>query len=761
MSANLTLARLNVLFGADDSELREAMQGAADRLQSAGQSMQRAGRTMSTRVTLPLLAIGAATLKVASDFEASMNRVQGLTGATGDELETLSDQAKELGRTTQFSASQAADAMGFLGMAGFETTEILATMPDVLNLAAAAQMDLAETADITSNILTGYGLAVEELGRANDVMIATTTSSNTNLRQLGEAFKMVGPIASNVGLEFEEVAAALGVLGNAGIQGSEAGTALRVGLGRLLNPTSQVADALAGLGITIEDVNPETHTLTEIVGALEGAGASAGDVLAIFGQRGAALAPLISQGAEAIEELRGTLLESGGAAQEMADVQMRGLAGAMKRLKSATEGLMIAVAESGMLETFTGLVERFSALISNLAETNPKLLKLATIAATVVAAVGPLLFIAGTLVTSIGAIVGGVTTLLPLLAAISAPVWLAIGAFTALVTAGVAIVDNWAVIRFEVKRLVDWIKEHLVGGMHTIAQMMTNPVGAITGLFAGMAQEVVGNSIVPDMVDGISEQFKRLGHEMVEVAREKTAQVSEAFREMAETGALAMKNLRQGFVTPEAGGGGGLNPFVGMEQTANRVRESMARMREQQAAIAATTIRWKDALASGVANAVNRIASQVGFIVTNFRGLGDAAKRLGRTILTSVVQALTQAVVKALVLKALLSLTGGPGGFFGSVLVGVRQHGGPVQANRPFLVGEAGPELFVPAAAGNIVANDAFGGGGNIAESFERVMNRLGPPPGPMHPEALAQSDYHRRLISEALQDFTARGGSL
>src|SRR5690606_22141964 len=156
-------------------------------LKSAGKQMQSVGRQMSTYVTAPLAGFGVLTLKVAGDFEKAMNQVAAVSGATGDEFVALRDLAKELGAATQFSSSEAADAMSFLAMAGMKTNEILAAMPETLQLAAAAQLDMASAADIVTNILAGYNRPVEQLSETTDVLVKAFTSANTDLRGLAEA----------------------------------------------------------------------------------------------------------------------------------------------------------------------------------------------------------------------------------------------------------------------------------------------------------------------------------------------------------------------------------------------------------------------------------------------------------------------------------------------------------------------------------------------------------------------------------------------
>ncbi|HSH40546.1 MAG TPA: phage tail tape measure protein, partial [Arenicellales bacterium] len=231
-------------FADDMNQAGKQVEKFSKRFRKVGANVSRTGQDMSMRMSAPIVAFGGFALKAAGDFEQGMNRVQAVSGATGGQLDALREQAKEMGRTTQFSASQAADAMGFLAMAGFEVDEIVGALPGTLQLAAAAQMDLGSAADIVSNILSGYGMEVEELSRVNDVLAKTMSSTNTDLLQLGEAMQYAGPVAAAAGVQFEEAAAAVGLMGNAGIQASMAGTSLRGAISRILNPTAAATKAM-------------------------------------------------------------------------------------------------------------------------------------------------------------------------------------------------------------------------------------------------------------------------------------------------------------------------------------------------------------------------------------------------------------------------------------------------------------------------------------------------------------------------------------
>lgn len=440
---------------------------------SIGQKMDRVG-TRFTRaggaMSFALAPAGLGLLsmvRTAGDFEASMNRVAAVSGATGDAFEALKAKAADLGSTTVFSASEAADGMSFLAMAGFETNEILAAMPGVLNLAAAANMDLATSADIVSNVLTGYGRTAEETAAVNDVLVATMTGSNTDLRQLGDAFKYAGPLAKSAGVEFELTAAILGRLGDAGIQGEMGGTALRGAITRLLAPTKGVNAALETLGVNLYDATGAMIPFEDVLVQLAPHAHRSAEMMEIFGQRaGPAMISLLAQGTDGIFEFRDALREAGGTAEEVATRQMQGFNGQLKALRSAFEGLAIAIGESGLLETLTDVVEGITYAVRVLSESNPKILKFGTVFVGLAAAIAPVVAVAGLFVTAI--------------AAISAPVLLAVSAVTAITSALVAF---WPEIRAGIQWVGDFASAVHDGFMEVAAPAIDH--------FTGLASESV------------------------------------------------------------------------------------------------------------------------------------------------------------------------------------------------------------------------------------------------------------------------------
>ena len=229
------------------------------------------------------VALGANVIKMAGDFEKNMNRVEALSGATGDQLKKLRDQAKELGRSTQYGAAQSADAMAQLATAGLNVNQIYGSMPSVLSLASSEQLDLTRAAEITTNVLTGYGMSIKQIPHAVDAMVKASVKANTSVDDLGEAFKYSGPIAHQAGIKFEEAAAATALMGNAGIKASMAGTALRGAVTRLLSPTDKIKETLKDLGVKVATADGKLRALNQIVHDLAKSGANTGDIMTIFG----------------------------------------------------------------------------------------------------------------------------------------------------------------------------------------------------------------------------------------------------------------------------------------------------------------------------------------------------------------------------------------------------------------------------------------------------------------------------------------------
>lgn len=326
----------------------QTVQSAQQRFSSAyagiGSTMAGAGM-----VAAPL--IGA--VSTAMDFEAAMSKVKAITGSNAEEMNKLNAQARELGRTTMFSASQAAEAMTYLGMAGWGTEQIMAGMPGLLDLAAASGSDLATVADIVSDDLTAFGMKAEQAGHMADVMAAASSNANTNVEMMGMTFKYAGAVAGALGYSLEDVSLATGLMANAGIKGEQAGTSLRAIMTRLISPPSDAAKSLDKLGISAKNadgtVKPFRQTMQELREKFAGLSDAEKAELAssIAGQEAmSGFLSVVNASNEDFAKLSNAVDNADGAAAKMAKTMQDNAKGALTQMKSAVEGLATSVGDA-------------------------------------------------------------------------------------------------------------------------------------------------------------------------------------------------------------------------------------------------------------------------------------------------------------------------------------------------------------------------------------------------------------------------------
>lgn len=367
---------------------QQEMARAAEQAQKAQSSLQNSMRQLDQvkqdRANLRgqmLDAVGLAValgapVKAAADYEYAMARVGAVSNSTDEQLAQLSQTARQLGASTVFKASEVAEGMQYLAMAGFDTNRIMAAMPGVLGLAEAAGADLGRTSDIASDILSGFGLEAEEMGRVSDVLAKAMTTSNTTLETLGDTMKYVGPIAREAGLGMEQAAAMAGLLGNVGIKGSEAGTALRAMLLRLSSATGPAAAALDQLGIDPLDPDGNVRDIVELMGEMSeatehmGGGQRLAVLKDVFGERpAAALAELMSQeGTGGITKYLEVMNDAEGTVKAMSDRMSNTATGGMKRFASAAESIQLSLgnlmlpavaAVTAFMTKFAGVIDGF------------------------------------------------------------------------------------------------------------------------------------------------------------------------------------------------------------------------------------------------------------------------------------------------------------------------------------------------------------------------------------------------------------------
>ncbi|MHA4044342.1 phage tail tape measure protein [Bacillus cereus] len=380
-SAGEVRARLvldNAQFRAGVAQSRSDMQNLDRGSQSTSKGMSALGKASAIAGVAMVGAIGA-SIKSAMHFEQSMAKVKAISGATDNEFAQLTNTAKHLGATTQFSASQAAEGLSFLSMAGFKAQDSMDALPGVLNLAAVGGIELGKSADIASNIMTGFGLSAKDTDKAVDVLAKTMTTANTDLDQLGMAMKYVAPVAKSLGWGIEDSATAIAKMSDAGIQGSQAGTSLRAALLSLANPTGQTEKAFKKLGISVVDTNGQFKPLPELIGhissKMDGMTDAQKTVTAaqlVGTEASAGFLALLDQGQDSLQKYKNELELSGGTAERVARIQQETLNGAWLQTKSAMEGVAIAIGES-LLPAFTSFANGATNMVGILGKLDPQL----------------------------------------------------------------------------------------------------------------------------------------------------------------------------------------------------------------------------------------------------------------------------------------------------------------------------------------------------------------------------------------------------
>lgn len=378
------------------------------RLQEIGSKMQSVGRNMSMYVSAPIVAGFGAAVKKSIDFDDSMRKVKATSGATGSEFQQLRDKALEMGAKTKFSASESADALNYMALAGWDTKDMLGGIDGVMQLAAASGEDLGQVSDIVTDSLTAFGMKAKDSGHFADVLAQTSSKANTDVRGLGEAFKYAAPVAGALGYTVEDTSIAIGLMSNAGIKGEKAGTALRTMFTNLSKPTGDMKKKMDELGISITDSNGNMLPMRDVMDQLRGKfkGLSkeqqASAAATIFGKEAmsGALA-IINASDEDYQKLTKSIDGSKGAAKRMSDEMEGGIGGSIRQMKSAIESLAISIGDV-MAPYIKKLAEWLSYAANKLNEMPKGTQKIVVGLGLLAAAIGPLLVTLGVMVSTIG-----------------------------------------------------------------------------------------------------------------------------------------------------------------------------------------------------------------------------------------------------------------------------------------------------------------------------------------------------------------------
>ena len=445
------LAGLRSAQSEADSATKNIATKIGSNLQSAGKSITSAGKTLTTHVTVPIVGLGTAAVKTASDFESAMSKVSAISGATGSDLDALNQKAQEMGAKTKFSATESAEAFTYMAMAGWKTEDMLQGIDGIMALAAADGLDLATTSDIVTDALTAFGLSADDSGHFADVLAAAASNANTNVSLLGESFKYAAPVAGALGYSAQDTAIALGLMANAGIKGSQGGTALRSSLSRLIKPTDDAAALMEQYGLSMTNADGSMKSLGEVMemlrakmgGLSEAEQAQAATTL--FGQEAmSGMLAVINASDSDYEKLTSAIYGADGAAQQMADTMLDNLSGQSTLLKSALEGLAIQFGEI-LMPYIKQFVQWLQNLVQKLQEMTPEQKEQIVKWAAFAAVIGPVFLAVGKLVTGIGNVIsvfGKLKTAIPAVKGALVAVKGAIAGISAPVVAVVAVIGT-------------------------------------------------------------------------------------------------------------------------------------------------------------------------------------------------------------------------------------------------------------------------------------------------------------------------------
>lgn len=456
------------------------------RLEEMGKKMQTMGKSIFTHVTLPLAGIATAAAKVGMDFEAGMSEVQAISGATGAGLEALTEKAKEMGAETKFSATQSAEALKYMAMAGWDTQQMLGGLDGVMMLAAASGEDLGTVSDIVTDALTAFGMQAAQAGEFADLLASAASNANTNVGMMGASFKYVAPLFGALGYSAEDAALAIGLMANAGIKGEQAGTTLRAAITRLQKPAADAATAIAELGLQTTDANGNMLPFIDLMnqmrdrfGGLTEA-QQAQYAATIFGQEAmSGMLAIVNASPADYEKLTNATRNYSGAATEMAEIMQDNVKGSLTMLKSQLEAAGIEIFEvlephlQELISTIRSGVEWFNNL-------SPAAQGAIVNFALLAAAVAPVVIMGGKLATGISSISKLLGTLRKGMAATTAATAASTTATTANTAATAAMSGGMTAAIGPAALFQTAIK----GVSSSLAWLAANPIVAVIGALA-------------------------------------------------------------------------------------------------------------------------------------------------------------------------------------------------------------------------------------------------------------------------------------
>ena len=437
-----------------------------------------------------VVAMGAAAVKTTADFDVGMSNVKAISGATGEELDALREKALEMGAKTAFSASEAAAAMEYMAQAGWTTEDMLAGIEGVMNAAAASGEDLATTSSILTEGLTSFGMAANESARFADVLVAAGNASNTSVADMGETFKYAGAVCGALGITIEDAAVATGLMANAGIKASNAGTALRSGLSNLVKPTKAMSEAMEKYGISVQTTSDGSvdfmATMQNVRSALGGLDSTtqAAALSTIFGKEAmSGWAAIVTASDEDFQNLTNTINNCTGAAEEASAVRMDNLTGQIESVKGAVETIAIQIGDI-LMPTIRNVVAKIQEWADAFVAADEDTKKTIITIAGVVAAIGPLILGVSNAIKTVKNVVNAFKLMKTGLAAVKVALAGPIAPIAAIVAAIAALVAAFMHL---------WNTNE--GFRTAITNIWNEIVGTVTGFIKGIEERLNGMGI--------------------------------------------------------------------------------------------------------------------------------------------------------------------------------------------------------------------------------------------------------------------------
>lgn len=385
---------------------------AGQKMEAVGNSIAGAGKKMMG-VTTVIGGVGVAAVKTAADFDSAMSQVAAVSGATGKDFDALRNKAREMGAKTKFSATEAAEAMNYMAMAGWKTEDMLSGIEGIMNLAAASGEDLATTSDIVTDALTAFGLSAKDSGHFADILAAASSNANTNVSMMGETFKYCAPIAGALGFSAEDTAEAIGLMANAGIKSSQAGNALRTIMNNLASDVKISGKAIGDVTIATTNADGSMRDLSDILAdcrsafgnLTESEKAQAAESLVGKNAMSGFLA-LMNAGEGDIDKLSSAIDNCDGSSEKMAMTMQDNLAGQLTILKSQLQELAISFGDI-LMPAIRSIVSKLQSFVDKLNGMDEGTKRTIVTIALLVASIGPLLIIIGTAISKIGVAMQG------------------------------------------------------------------------------------------------------------------------------------------------------------------------------------------------------------------------------------------------------------------------------------------------------------------------------------------------------------------